>query len=424
MILGFLLRPLKEAIKRFSLKSVIGSILRTREWEQLPQQLREKAFFSAGLENTRVAQRMSDGIKDALTLAREPDRADGTPGKFKMNRANFISDMRKLAIDEGLTPAEPNDVGTLKDITSPKRLALIFRTNMDMAREYARWKYGQDAALLQSAPAQELVRESERKVPRNWIARWKEAGGQFFAGKMIALKTDPIWEHISRFKNPWPPFDFNSGMGVKNVKRKAAEALGLLGKGEKLKPVLEEFNARMEATVKDLSPRMRGSLRAIFGDQIEVDGDTVRWKGESRGLANSRPTQPRDSLGRWVDENGGGLSERDNLARGKKAMRRAIRKKTDVRKAMHRKGLGQIDFVWGTPGHSRIDYKHGFGISHALAKHGEKDVMQIPNTLLNGKILRDPLSPEKRIVAHGRHLVALVKDKSRSAWVLTGYKDR
>jgi hypothetical protein len=37
-------------------------------------------------------------------------------------------------------------------------------------------------------------------------------------------------------------------------------------------------------------------------------------------LSNSyNPGQPRDSLGKWVDENGGGLSIQDNIARGNNA---------------------------------------------------------------------------------------------------------
>jgi hypothetical protein len=41
-----------------------------------------------------------------------------------------------------------------------------------------------------------------------------QAGGQIFGGRMIALKSDPIWTAISAFGTPYPPFDYNSGMWV------------------------------------------------------------------------------------------------------------------------------------------------------------------------------------------------------------------
>ena len=42
-------------------------------------------------------------------------------------------------------------------------------------------------------------------------------------GDMIAGVNNPIWARISRFGLPYPPFDFNSGMGVKLIPRKEAE---------------------------------------------------------------------------------------------------------------------------------------------------------------------------------------------------------
>ncbi len=37
------------------------------------------------------------------------------------------------------------------------------------------------------------------------------------------------------------------------------------------------------------------------------------------------------------------------------AVDRALRQKEDVQKAMYRKEVGQIDFVWGTPGKIQPD---------------------------------------------------------------------
>ena len=45
---------------------------------------------------------------------------------------------------------------------------------------------------------------------------------------MIALKNDPVWTALSRFGRPWPPFDYDSGMGIADIDRETAETLGLL----------------------------------------------------------------------------------------------------------------------------------------------------------------------------------------------------
>ncbi len=118
----------------------------------------------------------------------------------------------------------------------------------------------------------------ERAVPRDWLSRWTAAGGRLYAGRMVALKGDPIWTRISRFGVPWPPYDFGSGMGVEDVLREEAEALGVLRPGQEVPPTsAEDFNARAEAELAGLGPELRDALKSLFGPQIHVDGDRVRW---------------------------------------------------------------------------------------------------------------------------------------------------
>jgi hypothetical protein len=59
-----------------------------------------------------------------------------------MDRKKFITQIRELAINEGLIPEDDALEGTLQDITSEVRLDLIFRTQMQQARGYAFWKRG------------------------------------------------------------------------------------------------------------------------------------------------------------------------------------------------------------------------------------------------------------------------------------------
>jgi hypothetical protein len=275
--------PLWDAVALLSAKTPVGSILRTGEWGQMPLALQQRGQFSAGVESVRVVQRIQGGLMDAITNAREEAqgatrRELGLPGTYKMDRKKFITQIRELAINEGLIPADDALEGTLQDITSEVRLDLIFRTQMQQARGYAFWKRGQKKTILDAFPAQELVRVAYRIQPRDWEARWVEAGGEFREGRMVALKTDDIWTRISRFGTPWPPFDFNSGMGLKELDREEAIRLELMSDEDDLEPIDQEFNDGLEASVKDLQPEFKDALKTIFGGQIDLEGDIAKWR--------------------------------------------------------------------------------------------------------------------------------------------------
>jgi hypothetical protein len=82
------------------------------------------------------------------------------------------------------------------------------------------------AWMLHTSPAQELIICSVEST--DWPRRWLDVGGQFFAGRMIALKSDLIWQQISDFGYPVPPFAGYSRATVQDVQREHAIAFGLL----------------------------------------------------------------------------------------------------------------------------------------------------------------------------------------------------
>ena len=60
----------------------------------------------------------------------------------------------------------------------------------------------------------------------DWQKRWTDAGGKLYDGRMIALKTAPIWSKISDYGVPYPPFEFHNVMGTQEIGRKECIALG------------------------------------------------------------------------------------------------------------------------------------------------------------------------------------------------------
>lgn len=271
-------RPLADAVASLSAKTPIGSALRSPDWQRVPLALRESAFFSSAVESARFVQTMQDRLLGLVRLTRER-LANGSEGPF-LSRTNFIADMRALANELGLdTTRDAMDAGTVRDITSDARLGLIFDIQTQRAAEYAKWKMEQDPAVLDAYPAQELVRIEHREVPRNWIARWQEAGGTFYAGRPIALKGDGIWTRISAFGTPWPPFDFNSGMGLADIARAEAERLGVIAPAQRVAPQQADFTDSLAASVRGISDRLQTALRTIFGNQIDIIDGEARWLG-------------------------------------------------------------------------------------------------------------------------------------------------
>lgn len=83
--------------------------------------------------------------------------------------------------------------------------------------------------FLEAAPARELflpnpaVHESV-----DWEDRWRGVNGFIVEKRMVALKSDPIWQMISSFGYPFPPFASCSRMSIREVRRSEAFRLGLM----------------------------------------------------------------------------------------------------------------------------------------------------------------------------------------------------
>lgn len=256
---------LKGAIDKHRARRAVAGALRTADWAKVPAAIRDRAFFSAGVENTRLLDLLRRRIDEAL--------AGAAPGEPGMSRERFIHLMRT---DLGVVGE--GDTNDLTDIASARRLGLIYDMAVEEAVAYVKWRAGMDPDILDEYPCQELIRVRDAMVPRDWEERWAAEGGEFPDRRMIARKTDPIWTHISRFGRPWPPFDFNSGMALKNISRDEAESIGAIRKGEVLKPLPDPgFNKNLSASVHDFSPEALHELLAMFDGKARIEGERIVW---------------------------------------------------------------------------------------------------------------------------------------------------
>ena len=255
------------AAEKILKKALVGSSLNSREWNLVQAGLRDRAFISSQVESMRI-----------LHAARRmvADRAGG-----QLSASEIRRDLRKVISSTGYRPPEGKE-GTLQNLYSKRRLDTIIKTNVEQARGYVRHLDGMKPGAFAAFPGQELIRVRERKEKRDWATRWKNAGGQFYNGRMIALRDDPIWERISVFGNPFPPFDWGSGMGVRAVSRRDSIALGVItdeAVREKVQSLKAEKSVSMnENLAVSVTPEEESELRQAFGDQIAIENGEARWR--------------------------------------------------------------------------------------------------------------------------------------------------
>jgi len=279
--------PFEEAVTLLRSRGLLPTTLRTAELDKLAAGIRRHSTYSATVTNSRYLQEIADVVRRIVDPVQQP-------GQY-MGQARAREILRDFLQMIGYT-AEQGTEGTLKDLASDARIDLVVKTNTEMAQGYGQFIQAQDPAVLDAFPCQELHRLQAVETPRQsnagnqfsagdgyggffWPNKWKGAGGRFYGGgRMIARKDDPIWSEISRFGNPYPPYDFNSGMWVKPVSRKEAIALGVIEAGTKIQQTGTDYAPPLQTGIKAISPQVLEALqRAIPGSTIK---DGVLTAGE------------------------------------------------------------------------------------------------------------------------------------------------
>lgn len=226
--------PFRDALRLPGVQKTLPTNLTSAELMRIDAAIREQAFFSA----QTLLEGYLDDVKKTVETMLNPVSKDGrTEGMdLATARLNAKESLRKL----GYSP-DPDKRGTIQDLSSDGRIELFLKTRVESAQGFGQWRQGQEAGVLDQFPAQELFRAEGREKPRDWITRWQGAGGRLFGGRMIALKNDPIWTEISRFETPYPPFDWNSGMWVRDVDRDEAIQLGVMDETTVVAPEFRPF---------------------------------------------------------------------------------------------------------------------------------------------------------------------------------------
>lgn len=237
----------------------IPAELRTADWDAVSAALRRRALFMSSVDQANILQ----AFRRAAAAMAE--------GQLSPQEARRL--LRAALSLFRYTPDEGKE-GTLQDLSSVRRMNVTLETNTQMVHGWANYQ----AQLADTAyPGQELYRAEQRRTRRDWAARWREAAasvgykGVAKNGSMIALVTSPVWVALSRFGNPYPPFDFGSGMDVKPVPFSTCQALGLITTdtaAEQQQELARSMAAGPNANVQ-AAAHVDGDLRAALARELD-----------------------------------------------------------------------------------------------------------------------------------------------------------
>lgn len=227
--------PFDDVLELAQGREVLPSALSSAEGRDVfLEAAKERAVFSARTTNAAYLQELNDRIERLME--------GGFDNDLPQLRSELKEILRDLGYDPetgfpgdeelGIPPAAP---GSLRDLSSNRRLDLILHTQENLLRGAAKETRGLER--IEQFPAWELLRVESRKVPRgeggtmSWGRRWIEAGGpppvidpETGRTLLIARKDDPVWPALgdpTRFEDALgvshPPFAFNSGYGWREV---------------------------------------------------------------------------------------------------------------------------------------------------------------------------------------------------------------
>jgi hypothetical protein len=125
-------------------------------------------------------------------------------------------------------------LGKDHELARRERIKLVLDTNVRVQIGNRARTEGETDYVLFAYPCTELVQRSTPRIPRDWPARWRNAGGRFIGDRMIARRDASVWWRISAFNLPYPPFDCDDWMSRRDVRRDECVNLGLLREDERV----------------------------------------------------------------------------------------------------------------------------------------------------------------------------------------------
>ena len=219
------------------------------EWADVSAAVRNNAFFSACIEDERLLAALQQLVAKATE--------EGWSVGLFLDEALQMLD--NIAADTSTKKAE-----TFRDnfeqLYNVERLRLIYLTQRELSAGYFNFQNAFSPYQLYAYPAWKFHRQPGAKE-QNKRADHVQHEGEVRLKTDIAYWLDRNRAEIGGFGNPYGPWGFNSWMRELPVRRRDAEAMGLVKRGEKLSipPALAEWGLQQaiqqtgQASVPDLT---------------------------------------------------------------------------------------------------------------------------------------------------------------------------
>jgi hypothetical protein len=221
-----------DALRAAAARGTLPTRMGTAELRELAAELRARSVFTARGSNAIFVSKIKTLIDQLASGQIDPGEVRRVL-RATLNELGYTPEGGFGPEDLGRVP--PAVEGSLQDLRSNSRLNLIVGTQRDLMAGAGQQARGTTPERLSAFPAWQLVRIVPRRVPRNWTARWQQAGGTLRDGRMVALKGDPVWGELGSSANfddaldvDTPPFAYNSGMGWREVNAEEAQRLGVV----------------------------------------------------------------------------------------------------------------------------------------------------------------------------------------------------
>jgi len=97
-------------------------------------------------------------------------------------------------------------------------------------------------------------------------------------------------------------------------------------------------------------------------------------------------------------------------------------KNGEVKGAIQKDGIGDIDFVWGKEGTKAKNYEDGFGLAKIFKKHGVELVNKLPQIIREGQIVDSGIPGRTYVeIPQYRAVIRLDWDNQNKKWLLTAF---
>ncbi|KUH57436.1 hypothetical protein AT798_00540 [Megasphaera sp. DJF_B143] len=292
---------------------------------------------------------------------------------------------------------------------------------------------GQSALIASENPTmEEVINIAEGKVENNGVQ------SLFDTGRSEGNQTDTTSGRMADGVLPGTSAGTETNAGINGSERQEESAGKTESRPEVAKQSAHETDKGHPPI--DANRSQHESIKTPEYDKGQKQHKVGKGEANEESIeSNHVNTEPQQAESKNTEsthaEEGSESDVQEEIAHGKKAMAVVLQTKRDVKAAMHRDDVGDIDFIYGTPG-KESKFKKGYGIAHIKAKRDSENgsgidtLNKLVEVIAKGTDTEiqhaNGSNGEYRLKIHYDGYTAILSSKTEKAnsWLLTGWEDK